>query len=395
MTERDNEDLPPGEPNSDDATTGIQYIVSELLCYVCQYMRICTRDQLIKILNTFYNLEEIVKAKTILHDTFDSLGEFAKRKTSIQRSEKSAHVEDVVSNMFDLDSLGADFKFVALDLRRIPKWDPTNLDNFAIAEKLSMLEGRLSHLELTASENKVEVSEWKDRVAKVEKRLNNNDQDIAVLYGKTASYSDKVKHDMSVRPSISGISVDKSPTVPDKTPDLGLPDASKNTSFVARLFAKASPPKQVKVALEKTEVPKGTKKTTFLGAHAPSKELEVLEGGFQYQRSERLRQARKRAVITGTGRSTTIRGGPPPIRQFFVHRVVKGVTEQDIKDYLSENDIVFNDVCILSKLEATFSSFRVSVPINMVQKIMDGEMWPEGIRVRKYFPPKSQDGGTG
>ena len=51
----------------------------------------------------------------------------------------------------------------------------------------------------------------------------------------------------------------------------------------------------------------------------------------------------------------------------ILYWVEKSVQEQDI----CENNVLFNNICKLSNLEAKFSSFKVSVNVLMVQRIMD------------------------
>ena len=84
--------------------------------------------------------------------------------------------------------MAAEFYFVAKDLRRIPKWYPNNTDNFALAEILSLLEGKVKYLELTASETKIEVTRYN------EKRLNKTEEDIYYcIICKTINNAEKVK----------------------------------------------------------------------------------------------------------------------------------------------------------------------------------------------------------
>ena len=122
---------------------------------------------------------------------------------------------------------------------------------------------------------------------------------------------------------------------------------------------------------------------------------DVHSEGCVFQKHERRRQerARQRTIVTGTSNSARLKGGPPPVREFFVYRVQKCAEENDIEDYLTENNIDFISVIKVSNPDAKFSSFRVSVPIAMVKKVMDGNMWPEGISVRKFYPPKKDGDG--
>ena len=125
-----------------------QVVISELLCYAFSNLQRCTGVQIVKAIDRFFNLDEIVCAKKVLYEIYSGdLGDFPKRKTSGNRSEQLAHVEDIVDSLILLDGKEdcISFNFVAHDLNRLPRFNPNETDNFAIAEKLAMLEARLQH----------------------------------------------------------------------------------------------------------------------------------------------------------------------------------------------------------------------------------------------------------
>jgi hypothetical protein len=109
---------------------------------------------------------------------------------------------------------------------------------------------------------------------------------------------------------------------------------------------------------------------------------------------KRLRrdQRRKRTIIQGACTSSTLRGGPLPQRDFFVYRVEKSINEDDIKDHLSSRHVENAEVELLSHDHSKFGSFKVKICVTDVPKIMDPNMWPPGIRVRKYFPKRDHNG---
>ena len=98
-----------------------------------------------------------------------------------------------------------------------------------------------------------------------------------------------------------------------------------------------------------------------------------------------LRRQRKRTVIQGKGRGGTLRGAPPPSCDFFVYRIAGGITENDIVQHLTENDIFDSEVTLVSHLESKFQSFKVKVSANDVSKIMNADIYPAGARLRKCF----------
>lgn len=147
-------------------------IVNEVLCYVTQYIQSSTKDQVLKVVQGFYNVDEVICAKEMLYRLYEGkLGSYPQRKTSTQRSELFAHTDDIVNFVLQLDSQGVSLNFSAKNLHRIPKWAPNETGNFSIAEKLNQLEGRMQSLEFVVSENKVSCVSLKDSVVTIERRL--------------------------------------------------------------------------------------------------------------------------------------------------------------------------------------------------------------------------------
>ena len=179
-------------------------VVFNELLYAVQYMHSCTKEQLIKSIYRYYDLEEVTKAKKILHYMYkDEIGLYQARKTSTNRSELIAHVDDLISGLLYLDENGTEFTFAACNLKRIPTWEPNVIDFVSIAEKMVLLEGRLKSLEFVVSENKVEINKNKNIIGRVEKRVEQNEHCIisGIQHGSpnfpTRKYSEAVGNNQS------------------------------------------------------------------------------------------------------------------------------------------------------------------------------------------------------
>ena len=62
----------------------------------------------------------------------------------------------------------------------------------------------------------------------------------------------------------------------------------------------------------------------------------------------------------------------------------KPATEQDIVDCLQDNEISAAKVVKISNSEARYCSFKITVALNDVVNILKPEIWPEGVRIRKF-----------
>ena len=63
----------------------------------------------------------------------------------------------------------------------------------------------------------------------------------------------------------------------------------------------------------------------------------------------------------------------------------KETTEEDMTGYLQDKAITFVSVKKISNPDAMYSSFRIKVPVDVVNKVTDPNSWPEGISVRRFY----------
>lgn len=64
---------------------------------------------------------------------------------------------------------------------------------------------------------------------------------------------------------------------------------------------------------------------------------------------------------------------------------MKGTTLDNVKEHLRCHNIEIRELTITSHQEAKFTSFKLTVPISEMNKVIDPENWPSGISVRRYF----------
>ena len=72
---------------------------------------------------------------------------------------------------------------------------------------------------------------------------------------------------------------------------------------------------------------------------------------------------------------------------------MKTTQETDIEECLSDNDIKYELVKKISKEEAKYSLFKISVSLNDIGKVMDPNVWPEGVRIRRFFTFSNKQNG--
>ena len=284
-----------------------------------------------------------------------------------------AHVEDIITSLLFLDSQGIEFNFAARNLKRLPRWEPNETDYLSIAEKLVLLDGRLKSLEYVVSENKVEISETRDKISRIDKRVEQNEHCIiGGIENKTSGtpqYSDvaqrgPVQKSVSEKPRVP-------PLVPLKRPNVRH---HNGITFIG---------KPVTREIRQKKQPSGE---TLRESDDESRSQDDPDERPFIKPKEQIRRDRRRRQTIIRGKATTdrFRTAPPPVRDFFLYRIDKLVSEDDIKDHLKQESIQCSAVSKMSNEYAKFSSFKVTVPITEVSKVMNGDTWPEGAMIRKF-----------
>ncbi len=89
--------------------------------------------------------------------------------------------------------------------------------------------------------------------------------------------------------------------------------------------------------------------------------------------------------------SKTFRGAPEPDRQLFIQRVNKQVTDIDVKAYLVAKDFTIRDLTLMSHADAKYNSFKLTIPVTEFEKLLDPDIWPVGVRVRRFRERQTSD----
>jgi hypothetical protein len=79
-----------------------------------------------------------------------------------------------------------------------------------------------------------------------------------------------------------------------------------------------------------------------------------------------------------------------PDRHLFIYRVDKSASDRDISAFLVARQFNVRELTCVSNENAKFKSFKLTVPVTEYSNLFDGNLWPAGVRVRKYISPKSE-----
>lgn len=75
----------------------------------------------------------------------------------------------------------------------------------------------------------------------------------------------------------------------------------------------------------------------------------------------------------------------PQVGYIHVYRLDPGTSEQAVSEYLKQFIPDCKCEILNSKHPEVYSSFKITVPLNDVEKVMNPNVWPVGTRVNRYF----------
>lgn len=115
--------------------------------------------------------------------------------------------------------------------------------------------------------------------------------------------------------------------------------------------------------------------------------------GYEFQPHQLRRQKRQKRVITGKISQThgTFKGAPEPQRDIFVYRVDQDANIDDMSDYLTDKNVKISKLECVSNANAKFKSFRLTVGLTDFKRLLNDDMWPAGVRARKFITPRENN----
>ena len=93
-------------------------------------------------------------------------------------------------------------------------------------------------------------------------------------------------------------------------------------------------------------------------------------------------------VIHNVNQSNHVKGAPERNRDLFMYRVDSSTELQHLRDYLLDRNIKVISLECVSKPGSKYKSFKLSVPLSEFQGLFDSNLWPNGVHVCKFIPPR-------
>ena len=430
--------------NQEDAEEDSPVVQSELLTYVVHYYQ---RNSAEKIKNTvlaFYTAEEIVTAKTVIWHAYENcLPPERRRVTTDKRSANEANLTDIIGAVSDLDAKGKVLsgRFCAMKLDRLPKYAPEETNVMAMMDRMRVVELQLNEVQDLSTRNRDCIVKNARHICEVGSRNSGADKPSYSAVVSNSPVSQRVKKAVAVGggtagngyPSVNKVigggtavygytsvknAVGGGSGIADNEQSVnkgvrnavgggsGIADNEQSVNTGVRnavgggsgIAGNAQNDNTgVKnagaVAVDKADTVQNVYKGRPLGRRdIVSVNTTDTDNGFLYQPREvrRMRKQQSHSAVVGTREANgRFRGAQAPSRDIFVYRVENDALESEIECHVKDNGIVPRSVETVSHADAMYKSFKLTVSVNDMGKVLDADFWPEGIMVRRYRTTQS------
>lgn len=385
-----------GNPSGNAPKT--QIIVQPLLTYIVFALQSGTAEKVKNAALGYFSNQDIQNAKDSLWDNSDTsiIGDKQRRKDSSVRTEKEANTQDIINAIVKLEERAQMPCFVidAYSLHVIPRSHPEELCDISLADRLNRLEQRINSLQEAMDSVICENISLRE----------GTDKNIHPSYSAVVNQRPQLAKPPTVSHSVentSGNQHDMNAVRQHSAAQISIQNENwsgrGSRAFRGRrgLTHSSGLPRQL------TERSRSFASldhaNSVQGLSASQLSLNVgSEGGtsssFMLPRHSRRKQQRqtKRQVVTGRGQpNTRLRGAPEPVRDLFIFRVDNDTSVEDIKHYIENIGYSVKGLDCVSNVNAKFKSFKLTVPVSEFKELFDEKIWPPGVRVRRFIPPRS------
>lgn len=365
-----------GKGLSEAQVIDVTYIRSELLCYAIQYAESSSPDRLIGVLCSSFSVNEIKEARDLLWKSFAShLDKNPRRSgrkgTGTMNAETEA--EDIVKfgvvplankKVFDRSSV----QFCAVDLHKIPKYNPEETNVHSMITNISELQGKIRTMEKIVNQNTCRIEE---------------------LHCSSRSH-----------PAASAMS-----HAPSSTSSAFPPLVTQSiSSWKNSTFPSVSEAPTVVPAKSTPYLPQHPELMVYTKPHNRSQNLTPTRptngyGSSDGQASNRndkwqqVRRQRKNAIqekaklvntIVGKRNATSLTGAVTT-KTIFISNVDRNWSDGDITNEMKSHKVDPVLVKCVSHKEAHTKSFKVVIREDDQGTVICPEFWPERVRCREWI----------
>jgi hypothetical protein len=386
------EDSADDDDDDDDETL---VVLDPVLGYLCYGLQSGTVTNAKKAAIGHFTSGQIKKGKEKLYDKCKDqykIGPYYNRRDSTTRSENEANIHDIVTVLQQLDRYEKPpiFAVPSGDLKYIPRSHPEELNIISFVDRLGDLEDTV--------------------------------RDMRIQLDRSTAENMSMKTDMQSmkegRPSFASV-VSSAPRVPSvpHVPSVAVNNASRdvnteaaNNNTTAQLTQSSDHPPSERTSVRGRGRGRGTGQRgrgasqrggnasssthhTEFGSSMSLDRFSTGTGPGTEQGTEPWQIVNsKKKTVTGKLQNCAILGAPEAARDLFIYRVHTQVDTESLEQYIKDKNFDVMDLKCVSREESKYKSFKLTVPVSQFAKLFDENLWPAGIRVRKFVSKRKFPG---
>ena len=341
-----------------------EVIFSELLLYSQFYIHRSSVDSICKTICEYYSNTEVIESKKLIWATYGLHLPKIKWRRCLDANEKN--VKDIIDSLLKLDSLSIVPVFAAKQLDRLPKHEPDELKLISVIEKLRNIEAKLGLVEEGVSLCRNDIDGHDERLVRIETVPTKSYSAAAT----SATAAQICAQSAATRASSEPATLVKQPElttarVPPKSAPNAAPPSTINEILVDTF---SGPP----VANDEFEIP----------SHQ-ARRLRRTNNKLNNATNNNITRAK---AFFGKSTNSKIKGVPLPGRDFFISRLSSDTNIADLKDFLCDECIIdVRDIVLISHPDSKFKSFKVTVCVDDINKLLKEELWPAGAKVQRFY----------
>ena len=124
-------------------------------------------------------------------------------------------------------------------------------------------------------------------------------------------------------------------------------------------------------------------------SHTSLNSIDGHQNNWQMQRQYRRnlsRQPPKR--MEGTASVSYVKGAPQRTRAMFVYRVTQDTSDEALLSWIRKQRVNIIDFVKTSHVDSKYKSFKVTFNMSDYFYLYNPELWPSGVCIGRYLPPK-------
>ena len=395
-------------------------ILNHVLCYVKNGMNMGVPNLIKKSVLGFFSEKEILAAKEILFERCATsiIGVFKRRITTSTRTETAANLDDILDalKLLDRNPSCPIFAVSSLDLNRLPRSRPEELNDITVVDRISQLENSFDALKCLFETSRCSCSCSSSSSSSSSSAVRGKGAAPAAAAAppspNSAPSDDTRTSQKQKRPVVAAAaaaaanppspnsvpSVDKSSSSSSLTPGTSVRRSSSSSSSATGNSQAVDKSRSSYSEVVRRNVPASPSHTDndndinndndgFKVVKNKNK-MSTTPDGHNRQDNNKAKK-KKYVAVTGINQHAKVKAAPEPSRSVLLHRLHKDTETDELRDMISVN-FEIRQLVLLSQENSSFKSYRLDIPISQFKNAFNADMWPQGVGVKPYFWAKKK-----